>query len=89
MKITRLLENKVAARWYQMGIVLGVPLAELEIIRLNPAMQQSVFDQQTAMIQVWLQQSLLPRTWQVLVDAIEHQAGGQSRLLAREVAASE
>ena len=84
--IQALLQNKVAARWYQMGIVMGVPLAELEMIRSDQSVQ-SILEKETAMIKVWLRQSLLPCTWQVLVDAVEHNSGGQNPLLAREVAA--
>ena len=84
-KIEGLLETKVAARWYQMGIVMGVPLAELEMIRMDTH-YQSVVDRETAMIRSWLKSGLLPRTWQVLVDAVENPAGGRNRLLARGVA---
>ena len=68
-----------------MGIVMGVPLAELEMIRLDP-MLKSVTDRETAMIESWLKASQLPQNWQVLVDAVQHQAGGNHRLLAKQIA---
>lgn len=85
-RIRTLLGNKVAARWYQMGIVMGVNIEQLEIIRLDPT-GRPVSERETAMISSWLRQSLLPQTWQVLVDAVQHEAGGQNKALAKSIAA--
>ena len=84
-KILSLLGNEVTARWYQMGIVMGVHVGELEIIREG---EKLVVDKLRAMIECWLRGSLLPQTWQVLVDAVEHSAGGNNGLLARQIAAA-
>lgn len=65
---------------------MGVYVEDLEAIRSDPG-KQSLMEKETAMIQAWLRQSVLHCTWQVLVDAIEHNAGGQNRLLATQVAA--
>lgn len=82
--IQNLLDHKVASRWYQMGVVLGVPVGELESIRngqdTNAGMREA------AMLQSWLQTSLLSQTWQVLVDAVGHDAGGNHRGLAKKIA---
>ena len=80
--IQELLAAKVAPRWYQMGVVLGVQVAVLESIRLknNPAK-----DSEREMFDAWLDNASLPQTWQVLVDAIGHEAGGNHRKLAKTV----
>ena len=77
--------NGVSARWYQMGIVMGVPVADLEMIRVDTKKQ--VADREATMIATWLQGGLLPTTWQVLVDAVEHKAGGGNPRLAKHIAA--
>lgn len=83
--IQRILGNRVAARWYQMGVVMGVPVAGLENIRVSPD-YQGVADRETAMLRLWIGGlTLLPRTWQVLVDSVEHKAGGNYRGLAKEI----
>ena len=83
--IQRLLGNRVAARWYQMGVVMGVPVAGLESIRVSPD-YQSVAERETAMLRLWIEGlTLLPRTWQVLVDSVEHRAGGNYRGLAKQI----
>ena len=82
-KILDLLENEVAARWYQMGIVMGVRVKDLQMIRDD---NQLAADKFKAMIDSWLKNSLLPQTWQLLVDAVEHSAGGNNGFLARQIA---
>lgn len=68
-----------------MGVVMGVPLAHLEIIRVSSDIK-SVQDREIAMFKVWIEEkTLLPKTWQVLVDAVEHEAGGHYRGLAMEI----
>ena len=65
---------------------MGVNIEQLEIIRLDPT-GRPVSERETAMISSWLRQSLLPQTWQVLVDAVQHEAGGQNKALAKSIAA--
>lgn len=79
------LGNEVAARWYQMGVIMGVSVAGLENIRVNPK-YTSVEDYEEAMLTLWLKGvPLLPKTWQVLVDAVEHKAGGDYPVLAEKL----
>ena len=83
--IQELLAAKVAPRWYQMGVVLGVQVAVLESIRLN---NNQAKDSERQMFDAWLENASLPQmpqTWQVLVDAIGHEAGGNHRKLAKTV----
>lgn len=76
------LGNEVASRWYQIGVIIGVPVAALENIRANPK-NTSVEDYEQAMLKQWLGgHALLPKTWQVLVDAVRHKAGGDYPVLA-------
>lgn len=82
--IQNLLNYKVAARWYQMGVVLGVPVSELESIRNGKDTDAGI--REAAMLRTWLKTSLLPQTWQVLVDAVGHDAGGNHRAQARKIA---
>ena len=83
--IQKLLSSKVASRWFQMGVVMGVPLAALESIRTSPDLTSSV-EREMAMLRCWIEQRpLLPRTWQVLVEAVENKAGGNYRVLARDM----
>ena len=65
---------------------MGVPVAGLEAIRVSPD-YQSVAERETAMLKLWIEGvTLLPRTWQVLVDSVEHKAGGNYRGLAKVIA---
>ena len=82
--IQNLLNNKIASRWYQMGVVLGVPVCELESIRNGKDTDAGI--REAAMLRTWLQTSLLPQTWQVLVDAVGHDAGGNHKGLAKKIA---
>lgn len=77
-----LLESKVAPRWYQMGTCLGVPVANLEEIRL---LQASARESERRMFEALLQShnKNLPRTWQLLVDSVGHKAGGNNQRLAK------
>ena len=62
--IQHLLNSNVAARWYQMGVVMGVPPSDLEIIRESPD-YHGAGEREGAMLRAWLERGLLPRTWQV------------------------
>ena len=80
--IVTILGGKVAPRWYQMGVSLGTPVADLEEIRLSkqPARQSKMM-----MFQALLKSDNehLPRTWQLLVDSVGHKAGGNNQRLAK------
>ena len=82
--IVTMLGGKVAPRWYQMGVSLGTPVADLEEIRLskNPAK-----DSERKMFQALLASDnvRLPRTWQLLVDSVGHKAGGNNQRLAKSL----
>ena len=69
--IQQLLNNYVAARWYQMGVVMGVPPSDLEIIRESPD-YQGAGEREGAMLRAWLERGLLPKTWQVHVYVCMH-----------------
>ena len=80
--IQTMLASKVAHRWYQMGVILGVPVAQLENIRLKNA---DAGDCERVMFTKFLsadREALRP-TWQLLVDAVGHKAGGNNVGLAQ------
>jgi hypothetical protein len=83
----KMLNNSVAARWYQMGVVMGVPPSDLEIIRESPE-YHGAGEREAGMLKAWLERGSLPRTWQVLVDAVEDRAGGNHKVLAKKIANS-
>ena len=62
--IQKMLSNSVAARWYQMGVVLGVPPSDLEIIRESPEFH-GAGEREAGMLKAWLERGILPHTWQV------------------------
>ena len=62
--IQKMLSNSVAARWYQMGVVMGVPPSDLEIIRESPE-YHGAGEREAAMLKAWLERGILPKTWQV------------------------
>ena len=83
--IQGMLEAKVAPRWYQMGVTLGVPVAHLEAVRLNRNL--SVQESERGMLDAWLKNADPERTtWQWLVDAVGHSAGGNYQRLAKTLA---
>ena len=49
-----------------MGVVLGVPPSDLEIIRESPE-YHGAGEREAGMLKAWLERGLLPRTWQVLM----------------------
>ena len=78
-----------AAKYYGIGISLGLSADKLESIRLK-----SLGDPELAMgevISTWLRQSYdfdtfgLP-SWRKVVDAVDSRAGGNNYVLAREIA---
>ncbi|CAI8045854.1 hypothetical protein GBAR_LOCUS25353 [Geodia barretti] len=85
--IQKMLNNSVAARWYQMGVVMGVPPSDLEIIRESPE-YHGAGEREAGMFKAWLERGSLPRTWQVLVDAVEDRAGGNHKVLAKKISSS-
>ena len=62
--VQKMLSNSVAARWYQMGVVLGVPPSDLEIIRESPEFH-GAGGREAGMLKAWLERGSLPRTLQV------------------------
>ncbi|CAI8022598.1 hypothetical protein GBAR_LOCUS13255 [Geodia barretti] len=80
-----MLNNSVAARWYQMGVVMGVLPSDLEIIRESPE-YHGAGEREAGMLKAWLERGSLPRTWQVVVDAVEDRAGGNHKVLAKKIA---
>jgi hypothetical protein len=70
-----------------MGVVLGVPPSDLEIIRESPE-YHGAGEREGGMLKAWLERGMLPRTWQVLVDAVEDRAGGNHKVLAKKIAES-
>ena len=79
--IQGLLATKVAARWYQMGVTLGAPVGDLEIIRVR---KLPPTDSEALMLEAWLKNGS-NTTWQWLVDSVGHEAGGNHRRLARQL----
>lgn len=77
-------ESRLAARWYQMGVTLGVRVSELEIIRLE---KLPPIESERMMLESWLKNCDNP-TWQRLVDSAAHVAGGNHRRLAKTLAYS-
>ena len=77
--IQHMLETKVAARWYQMGITLGARVSELEMVRLD---RLSAIESERMMLEAWLKNSS-NTTWQWLVDSVGHVAGGNHQRLAK------
>ena len=74
-----MLNTKVAARWYQVGVVLGSKVSDLEVIRMRHASAQ---DSEMKMFEMWLTNCGDEATWQRLVDAVGHSAGGNNLRLA-------
>ncbi|CAI8021430.1 hypothetical protein GBAR_LOCUS12713 [Geodia barretti] len=62
--IQKMLNNSVAARWYQMGVVMGVLPSDLEIIRESPEYHGAGGREKLACLKAWLERGSLPRTWQ-------------------------
>jgi hypothetical protein len=82
--IQSMLGVNVAPRWYQMGVTLGTRVADLEAIRLNKLPAQ---DSERRMLVAWLNNTDMTRTtWQWLVDAVGHSAGGNYQRLAKTLA---
>ena len=79
----------IKARYYQLGIVLGLPPGELEAIRKIHSQ-----DTEQALIQVlllWLRQQYDTEkcgcpTWQRLREAVDSPAGGNNHTLAEKIA---
>ena len=80
--IQSMLGAKVAPRWYQMGVTLGTRVADLEAIRLSKLPAQ---DSEKMMLDAWLKNTDMT-TWQWLVDAVGHSAGGNYQRLAKTLA---
>ena len=80
--------DEVEHRWYQLGVLLGLPVHTLDGYQEN---YDDISERQHAMLQEWLQKGYTGEyevpSWQVLVDAVEHSAGGENPRLAAKLAA--
>ena len=82
------LEN-IKARYYQLGIVLGLPLGKLEAIRKTHS--QDVEQALTQVLLLWLKQQYNVEkfgcpTWQRLREAVDSPSGGENPALAERIA---
>ena len=79
--------EEVKPRWYQLGVLLGLPVHILDGFQDN---YEDLTDRLRAMLQEWLLQGNTEDyetpSWRVLVDAVEHSAGGGNPRLAGELA---
>ena len=83
--IQSMLGAKVAPRWYQMGVTLGTRVADLEAIRAKKDL--SAQESERRMLDAWLKNTENTKTtWQWLVDAVGHRAGGNHPRLAKTLA---
>ena len=80
--VTTKLGGKVAHRWYQMGVILGSQLSDLEAIRMKNFTPQKSEEE---MFKKWLANRGEIATWQRLVDAVGHKAGGDHLRLASKL----
>ena len=80
---------EVSAKYYKLGIVLGLPLSELDKIQ-----QGFPRDMDRALIEVitrWLKHSYKvdkhgPPSWRKLVEAVDSKVGGDNHSLAKKIA---
>ena len=79
--------DEVEHRWYQLGVLLGLPVHTLDGYQEN---YDDLGDRLREMLQEWLKKGYTEEyevpSWQVLVDAVEHSAGGENPKLAGELA---
>ena len=80
--------TEVAARWKDIGILLGIPANQLETLQLQVGRPQ---DYLREMLTIWLRKNYnLTKfgepTWSKLVDAIRDSAGGGNSDLAMKIA---
>ena len=79
--------EEVEHRWYQLGVLLGLPVHTLNGFQEN---YEDLSERLRAMLQEWLKKGNTGEyetpSWQVLVDAVEHSAGGGNPRLAGELA---
>ena len=79
--IQKMLDAEVAYRWYQMGVIMGARVKDLEMIRSGnlPASES-----EARALKEWLRNSE-NATWQRLVDAVGQRAGGNNQRLAKSL----
>ena len=79
--------DEVEHRWYQLGVLLGLPVHTLDGYQEN---YDELRDRLREMLQEWLKKGYTGEyevpSWQVLVDAVEHSAGGENPRLAAKLA---
>ena len=79
----------IQAKYFQFGVLLGVPSQELEAIRTK--YNHDIFQAFYEVLLVWLRHTYnvekygLP-TWQKLVEAVDSPAGGNNHALAKNIA---
>ena len=77
----------VAARWRDIGLVLGISDSKLETIEAN---KSDVRDRLTDMLRLWLKRAYNVEkygepSWQSLREAVRSPAGGDSPALADDI----
>ena len=66
--------------WYRLGLSLGIPDIELEIIEVN--YREDPRRSLIKVLQMWLRRSPQP-TWEAIVEALKHPIVGEPRLAAK------
>ena len=76
----------VFVRWYEIGVLLGVRVGDLNVIQSDGTFSQK--ECLSKLLKVWLTGSGdgVERSWRVLVDAVEHPAGGNNPAEAMKMA---
>ena len=77
----------VAARWRDIGLVLGISDSKLETIKANTL---AVKDRLTDMLRLWLKRAYNVEkygepSWQPLIEAVRSPAGGDSPALVDKI----
>ena len=80
---------KISSRYYELGIALRLPLAELDSVEVDESKCARAL---SGVLQTWLKQNYNtekhgPPTWRKLVEAVGSSAGGNNRALAKAIAA--
>ena len=78
--------DQVVARWYEIGVLLGVRVGDLNVIQSDVTLSQKERLYKT--LKAWLTGSGdgVEHSWCVLVDAVDHQAGGNNPAEAMKIA---
>ena len=76
--------ERVVSRWYEIGVLLGVRVADLNLIQSDETLDQR--ERLGAMLKAWLDKTSCEHSWRVLVDAVDHEAGGNNPAEAEKIA---